>query len=243
MIKKCFFLANSGFYLRTDNNIFIFDYYLDTPNGDARSLNSGVITSEALTCAPVYIFVSHRHYDHFNKVIFEWAKTSPDITYILSDDIPERTVPADINYIRVAPNAEVSLPCGKIKTLKSTDEGVAFIIETDGLKIYHAGDLNWWHWDGEPDEWNNMIAVNYKTEIRKLKNERFDLAFVPVDPRLERTYYFGIDYFMRNIETEKVIPMHFGEDFSIIQKLIKDNCSEPYRKKIVKFSKRGEKII
>lgn len=243
MIKECFFLANSGFYLRTDNNIFIFDYYSDNPAGKARSLNTGVITPEALMGAPVYVFVSHRHYDHFNKVIFEWAKTSSDITYILSDDIPERAVPQNIKYIRIPPDAETSLPCGKIRTLKSTDEGVAFIIEADGLKIYHAGDLNWWYWDGEPDDWNNMITENYKAEIDKLKSEHFDLAFIPVDPRLERTYYFGIDYFLRNVNVKKAVPMHFGNDFTVIDRLLKDECSEPYREKIVRFTKRGEQII
>ena len=33
-----------------------------------------------------------------------------------------------------------------IETLKSTDEGVAYIVHSDGITIYHAGDLNWWHW-------------------------------------------------------------------------------------------------
>ncbi len=41
----------------------------------------------------------------------------------------------------------------EIRTLRSTDEGVAFVVHYAGKTIYHAGDLNWWHWKkGEPDE-------------------------------------------------------------------------------------------
>ena len=40
----------------------------------------------------------------------------------------------------------------EIRTLRSTDEGVAFVVHYAGKTIYHAGDLNWWHWEGEPDE-------------------------------------------------------------------------------------------
>ena len=46
--------------------------------------------------------------------------------------------------------------------LKSTDEGVAFLVEVNGVVIYHAGDLNWWHWDEEPKSWNNDMAARFK---------------------------------------------------------------------------------
>ena len=36
-----------------------------------------------------------------------------------------------------------------IRALPSTDEGVAFDIDYQGRRIYHAGDLNWWAWSGE----------------------------------------------------------------------------------------------
>ena len=50
---------------------------------------------------------------------------------------------------------DFALPTCSILSLKSTDEGAAFAIrETDGTSIYHAGDLNWWHWEGEPLAWN-----------------------------------------------------------------------------------------
>src|SRR3712207_9048157 len=40
----------------------------------------------------------------------------------------------------------------KVSTLESTDLGIAVIIEADGKRIYHSGDLNWWTWHGYETE-------------------------------------------------------------------------------------------
>ena len=46
------------------------------------------------------------------------------------------------------PETDVEIGNLKIRTLKSTDLGVAFMVETEGRRIYHAGDLNRWQWEG-----------------------------------------------------------------------------------------------
>ncbi len=119
------------------------------------------------------VFVSHNHDDHFNPVIFEWQKTIPNIRYILSNDIPE--IP---NAIMIGPDDTVEQEDLVVKTYRSTDEGVAFLVQIDGLAIYHAGDLNWWHWEGEPETYNIKMADDYKKQIDLLAGERIDLAFV-----------------------------------------------------------------
>jgi peptidoglycan/xylan/chitin deacetylase (PgdA/CDA1 family) len=43
----------------------------------------GVLKSDK----PLYVFSSHFHEDHFTRVIFEWKKQKPNVTYILSKDI------------------------------------------------------------------------------------------------------------------------------------------------------------
>ncbi len=48
----------------------------------------------------------------------------------------------------------------RLHTLESTDMGVAFCVETEGRRIYHAGDLNVWYWNDEPMEDN--IASEHK---------------------------------------------------------------------------------
>ena len=46
----------------------------------------------------------------------------------------------------------------------SPDEGVAWMVTVNGQSIFHAGDLNWWHWAEEDLAWNrNMAAAKTAT--------------------------------------------------------------------------------
>ena len=56
------------------------------------------------------------------------------------------------------PGQELSLMNGQllIRTLHSTDFGVAFLVRFHGKWIYHAGDLNWWCGKKKP---NNTIII------------------------------------------------------------------------------------
>ncbi len=80
--------------------------------------------------------------------------------------------------MHIGPNEERNLDGCKIRTLRSTDEGVAFLVEYDGRILYHAGDLNWWHWEEESKAYNTMMRRNYQHEINKLHGVRIDVAFV-----------------------------------------------------------------
>jgi len=72
------YIFHSGFVLETEQSILIFDYWLDPYD---------VVYSFLKKNKPIYVFSSHFHEDHFNKVIFEWRKQHEGITYILSKDI------------------------------------------------------------------------------------------------------------------------------------------------------------
>lgn len=50
----------------------------------------------------------------------------------------------------------------EIDTIKSTDEGIAFLVRVmpEQKLIYHAGDLNWWVWpEDTKQEYNNMTTM------------------------------------------------------------------------------------
>ena len=165
---KVLFLSHSGFFIEYQECVLIFDYYEGTiPE----------ISSEK----QIYVFASHAHYDHFQKKIFEWVRDYQNITYILSDDITEKGS-AD-RIISVAPRQVICVDDLKIQTFRSTDEGVAFLVHVKDKVIYHAGDLNWWHWEEESDAYNEMMRRKYQNEIGKIPSEKIDLAFVPLDPR------------------------------------------------------------
>lgn len=233
MRAKVWYLAHSGFAIQTENSVLIFDYYLDEPKGGI--ITQGVIEPAVLAEQNVIVFVSHNHDDHFNPVVFDWQKKIPNIRYVLSNDIP--TTP---NAIMIGPNETIRQENFIVTTYKSTDEGVAFLIKIDGLTIYHAGDLNWWHWEGEPEDYNQQMAVDFKEQIDMLSNEHVDLAFVPLDPRQEQQYDWGMKYLLEHVDADNVIPMHFWGQPDVIDRLLAEPYMNGYAARIRQLKNRGQ---
>ena len=123
----------------------------------------------------------------------------PDVHYVLSSDV---SLPRDSQVsgtaIHVDPEKEYELADGtgrpiRLTTLTSTDEGVAFLLDYLGKRIYHAGDLNHWVWKGEPEEYNKAMTQAFREQMDRLEGLVIDLAFAPLDPRQEEYYYLGLE--------------------------------------------------
>lgn len=235
---KVWYLGHSGFAVNIGNKLLIFDYYLDKSENNERSLSSGVIEPSEIIDKEVFVFASHSHPDHFNPVILSWKKQLPDVRYFLSYDIPKKY---HQEWTSILKNNEVYQEENiRIQTFKSTDEGIAFLINIDGISIYHSGDLNWWHWIGEPDEWNNDMAAQFKQEVSLIKNHHIDIAFLPADPRLESAELMGISWFLNEVDVKTAFPMHFENNYSIMDRIKIEANKNPALKKVKTISKRGE---
>ena len=232
---KVTYLYHSGFAVETANHFLVFDYWRNTPA--KGGLSDGVINPEELKDKNVIVFASHRHKDHYNEVIHSWQEVIKDCRIILSDDINSKD-----GALMVSPRGRYEADDYILRTFKSNDEGVAFLVTIDGINIYHAGDLNWWHWEGEKGSWNEDIKKSYIQEIDSIGNEVIDLAFVPLDPRLNLQYSWGLDYFMKTTNTNVVIPMHFGRKTEVIKRLLEDDISFNYRSRIKPLIARGESL-
>lgn len=209
---KITYLFHSGYAVETMEHFFIFDYYQPF-HSVKRSISDGIITSEYLTIKKnVLVFSSHAHADHFDPIILDWAKDNPEIDYVLSSDIP--LAETTLKHHIVSAYQEIKVGNVTIKTFGSTDQGVSFLIETDGLSIFHAGDLNWWHWSGESREEQLAAENNFKAEIGKIIGQNISIAFFPIDRRLEEAYCMGAEYFATKLKPTILLPMHFGNDFS-----------------------------
>ena len=223
---KITYLDHSGFAVDLGDKLLIFDYYRgELPAG----------TSDR----KLYVFSSHAHYDHFQKKIFTWSRDR-DVTYILSKDIRKnaaaKNAPGEGVYY-LAPRQELTLDGLSVRTLRSTDAGVAFLVETEGKTIYHAGDLNWWHWEEESRVYNEMMKRNYRYEISKMEGQAIDVAFVPLDPRQEEQYYWGMDYFMKHTDTKVVFPMHMWGHYEVWERLMENPEASSYRDKVMRITK------
>lgn len=229
------YLYHSAFSVKTPAHFLIFDYYHDVPHG--FSLARGVVNPEELRGENTVVFASHSHPDHYSPRIFAWRRTVPGVRYVLSSDI--RT---EEEAVRIAPGEEADLGDLRVRALRSTDRGVAFLVDADGLCIYHAGDLNWWKWDGDTPAEQEEAGRNYRAQIDRLRGVRMDLAFVPVDPRQGADALLGIDYFMRAAGASHAVPMHSFGQTSFFDLLKTDPRTQPYRDKILFYKTRGERF-
>lgn len=228
------YLNHSGFLVETENYYLLFDYYSQNKRytlGDLKKFKEKTWI----------IFVSHAHNDHFDEEILKFQGKLKPLGYVLSSDITTKLVP-NMESISVTPDNSYRFMGADISTLRSNDEGVAFLVSVDGLVIYHGGDLNWWHWNGESKEFNNDIAEQYCSEIDKLLNKSIDVAMLPVDLRLEDKYIWGLDYFMKNISAKQVFPMHFWKKFEVSDMLKNNPVTESYRSNLVSISHENEEF-
>lgn len=217
---KITFIKHSSFAVELERHILLFDYY-----GEGK-------LPEWSRDKTLYVLNSHKHADHFNLCIFELRKQYPKIHFFLGSDIRLSERYLQRNHITIDRDREITHlskrivleyePEMKIRTLRSTDAGVAFVIQCEGKDIYHAGDLNWWHWELESAAFNEAQKTKYQEEIMQIAGEHFDVAFVPLDGRLEAAYYWGMDFLLGQIDAEAVFPMHMWEDFSYIRRYKKE---------------------
>lgn len=254
---KVTYIYHSGFLVETEPAVFLFDYY----KGELPAFPAD---------KPLIVFASHKHPDHFAFKIFDLFNHPGGVTYVFGNDIK-----LNENYMqrhgispnvkekihRMSPHTILSIPVNgeekiTIQTLKSTDAGVAFYVKAGDMRIYHGGDLNWWHWEGETESFNKGQETLYKAEINYLKEllikekkedekeegkerkgkadeeTKLDIAFIPLDPRLKKAYSYGMDYFLSQIPVKTVFPMHMWDDYGVIDRYLESPMGKEYTKHI-----------
>ena len=224
------YIGHSGFLIEWETCYWLFDYI----KGNIPKLDSK---------KKIFVFASHKHSDHFNPEIFKLFYNSLNIQYVLSSDIKLTnednkivTVKASQEYLFQDSNNNQII----LKTLKSTDCGVAFLLYYQGKTIYHAGDLNLWVWKEETKQYNNNMTAMFHKEMNVLKDIEIDIAFAPLDPRQEEWYYMGLDQLLNTAKVKYVFPMHFWETPSIIQKYKQERVANAIKTEIIDVSKSGQ---
>ena len=234
---KITYIHHSSFMAELEHTALLFDYF----EGERPEIPED---------KPLFVFASHRHGDHFSRSIFDLSDGRRKVTYVLSDDIWRRQVPEELlgRTTFMGPGESGCLADGagqplEIEAFKSTDEGVAFLIKAEGQVIYHAGDLNNWVWEGEPEKDNQRMSENYHKELAKLAGRHIDVAFMLIDPRQEKDFYLGMDDFMRMVGADVVFPMHFWGDFEAASRFKALPCAKSYGDRIHEIRKKGESFI
>lgn len=252
------FIAHSAFLLEWEKFYTLFDYVL---NEDYTAP-----LPELKEDKPLLVFASHAHEDHFDGRIFALLEGRPDTRFFLSHDIRmaeryrQRMGVSDETFARCtrlrADEVLLTSAAGEelsIRTVKSTDIGCAFLLRSEGKLVYHAGDLNWWHWESEGAAYCAGMAESYRRAMEKLaaavRDEAVDssvepellAAMVPLDPRLgPEAERLGIEGLLKSVRVRHVFPMHLWKHFEAI-----DRCRAALgaqAERIVRITAQGERF-
>lgn len=192
------YLGNSGWALRTETQCLVIDYAPDGADGDEASLLNGQIVPAELPDLPITVFVTHHHADHYSPRILDWVD-HPNIHYVFGWN--EQLGAPGYRFLEAG---EATIGELRIAAVPSSDSGVAFLIETDGFRIYHAGDHAAGESPPEPAFANGISSLA----------ERFapvDLAFLPVFgcglPDIE-SLRAGNDLTISRLAPRAIFPMH-----------------------------------
>lgn len=239
MKLKLTYIYHSGFAIQAPGVTILIDYWQDSAKGrggervtleiapreSVRVIGSSEEGAgegwvkrwleEAPAGEAFYVLSSHFHADHFNPEVLSWCAKRPEIHYILSADIAK--------HRRAPRSAATFIHKGEsysdgrltVKAFGSTDVGVSFLLTLDGVTIFHAGDLNNWHWKDEstPEEVRKAEG-DFLAELRDIRREveAVDVAFFPVDNRMGSDYMRGARQFVEAIRVGLFVPMHYDEE-------------------------------
>ena len=222
------YLLNSGFLVRKGKKALLFDCFEDP---------AGVLPQAVAELEELYIFASHAHFDHFSEQMTARYQANAKRIF-LSEDIKALQPRLDAEKIVwLAPYSRWTggggtegTPLGKAWTIaaeqaataadstaeppltvtsfSSTDEGTSFLVEWEGYRIFHAGDFNWWHWEGDTEENNKFARNGFVKQMKRLAGLKCDIAFFPIDGRQENAQGGGAKEFCAQTAARLLVGMH-----------------------------------
>lgn len=213
------YIFHSGFAVEAEQCVLVFDYWMDPSGALPPLLSKG---------KPTYVFVSHFHEDHFTKEILTWRAAYPTtaFTYILSKDVlRHRRAKEQDADVWMAKGAEWHDERISVRATGSTDSGVSWVVEVEGKRLFHAGDLNNWYARFLMDDFEGGTIMSrefglidpvreekqYLGELKDILKvtDGFDVVFFPVDGRIGNGYTRGARQFIERFRVGTLIPMHF----------------------------------
>jgi len=162
----------------------------------------------------IIVFVPSASAAHHDKAIYEWKQSFP-FTYIMPQEAA-KLAPRAANVRVCREGDSFSVGHCDVTVFGSTDAGLSFLAAAEGVRVYHAGDLNLWHWREE-----NTLRDIAKSEgafyekVAQIPKNIIDISFFPLDPRQGGFYDAGANHFIMAARPRVFFPMHFGQRLEI----------------------------
>ncbi len=231
------FLGHSGWAVKTQHHFLVFDYFKNTflRNPDDTSLSSGFINTDEIEGQKVTVFSSHNHGDHYDESIFNWAKTIPEINYVLCwnpQDVTEEYTFIPINGRQKVDDMEVYVN-------RSTDLGGGYLVQVDGLTIFFMGD----HANRADD-----LMSDFTREIDLVADmtDDIDILFGPVRGcglGLPEQVKKGIYYTLDKLKPTLFVPMHAGAHSFAYQDFAEEAKKDGITAKMQVVFNKGDRFV
>jgi ankyrin repeat protein/L-ascorbate metabolism protein UlaG (beta-lactamase superfamily) len=229
-------LGHSGWAIKTQNHFLVFDY-----NATARSipseasLSSGYIIPSQIKDENVTVFATHGHGDHYDPAIFGWKNEVTNIEYALGFN------PRDLDhkYTYAAPRTTTTVDGVTVTSIRSNDSGAGFLVEVDGLTIFHLGD----HANGSMD-----MSGDYTAEIEAIAgtNKNIDLVFGPIlgcSLGTPESVQLGAHYAIETLNPKVFIPMHSGNATYRYRDFVQEAAGKNHETQLIYATNKGDRFI
>lgn len=195
------------FVLRLGERTLLFDW----PDPAHRTPAAEAAAQTALAGADLWVFFSHSHPDHCSADVLDLARGAARVRYVLSYDVPEMVPGLDLEGAFIAePDESLDADGVLVSCLEANDLGVAFLVESQGVRLYFGGDLALWDWP-EQDAAARRFTEDYFAKSLDLAAAFGPhLALVNADPRLAS--WSGACRAAEALRPRLLVPMHaFGD--------------------------------
>jgi len=172
------YLGGNGWAVAINNRMLIFDYQEETdpspPAWSDRNLAHGYISTDELAGYDVTVFITHSHFDHYDRVIYEWEDQLDSITYLFGWEAGSNPEHHYFDEWRESASID-GMDITTIYSHHSDVPEVAYLVRVDGLTIYHNGDYK----------------ADYEDDFAYLATltDRLDIAFLIGHPFPDHPYF------------------------------------------------------
>jgi hypothetical protein len=217
MVNVTYFFR-SCFAVSVDKTLLLFSY----TRVDEQDREAWISPADMAGFRHIIVFIPAPSVEHMDTEAFLWPSYLP-VDFVAAPSL-KNFIPEKENVHFLSPGQSITLLDTEITAYPSVDDGVAFNAKVNDLNIYHAGELNLWHWRDENDARTVMEIEEEFNKLLDYQPSGVDLAMFTVDPRQGGFYDEGVNRFMRRKLPKVLIPMHFGMNGEVINNFLREHA-------------------